>query len=369
VFTDGFAFHANESAGRMNIATDTAQRMSLLRSGKYHIWTITWDDLPSAERKGKESSFHNLAFEGHKNIPIGKLDDPVHGAIQRLEPGFKKNSFEALVQYLSEPDAEAWKAYAHYLFFARHWQAIERLEKSGTGEWLSQFLERERPEEIAPGEAEPAEDPWLAGEFWFSNPQEQPSAKTGFFGPQDQVLNFGNGEDIHFFLCLFDHRAAARDKGFKQEWHGFWQFANLLQFLDHPWLITSTGLEEQRYPELRMLHTAPPQPGDQLEIPYVYQEAFEFADKQVHALLRKLVEADREPPEIGYELPGRHGEVAAAAELAWPEQKVAVTLPGQTESDTRGFTDLQWLVLSLEDCERDPDLLLEAIPQIQRSGI
>ena len=45
IFTDGFEFHchpANRLAGDMN------KRRAIGESGKYHVWSVTWDDLDSA---------------------------------------------------------------------------------------------------------------------------------------------------------------------------------------------------------------------------------------------------------------------------------------------------------------------------------
>ena len=49
-------------------------------------------------------------------------------------------------------------------------------------------------------------------------------------------------------------------------------------------------------------------------------------------------------PEVGFELTGPAGRVIAEAELAWPEMKLAVLLPGQREWAT-AFEAEGWRVV------------------------
>ena len=49
-------------------------------------------------------------------------------------------------------------------------------------------------------------------------------------------------------------------------------------------------------------------------------------------------------PEVGFELDGPGGRVLAEAELAWPEQKVAVLLPLQ-QPCKRLFEEAGWTML------------------------
>jgi DEAD/DEAH box helicase domain-containing protein len=44
VFTDGYEYHADPNAG-LRTGIDTAQRMALMRSGRYRVWSLTWDDV------------------------------------------------------------------------------------------------------------------------------------------------------------------------------------------------------------------------------------------------------------------------------------------------------------------------------------
>jgi hypothetical protein len=60
-------------------------------------------------------------------------------------------------------------------------------------------------------------------------------------------------------------------------------------------------------------------------------------------------------PEVGCDIPDAHGRVLGAAELAWPDQRIAVFIPSQ-ERDLLTAAQLGWRTLFLDDgaqCARD----------------
>ena len=60
-------------------------------------------------------------------------------------------------------------------------------------------------------------------------------------------------------------------------------------------------------------------------------------------------------PEAGYELEGNKGEVVAEAELAWPEQKLAVVMQPE---DAEAFEQAGWRCWLIDD---SPDATAQAI--------
>ena len=57
VFTDGFGPH------RHRIGKDMAQRMALVQSGKYRVWSLTWGDVESRLRP-LGSYYHDYLSHG-----------------------------------------------------------------------------------------------------------------------------------------------------------------------------------------------------------------------------------------------------------------------------------------------------------------
>ena len=73
------------------------------------------------------------------------------------------------------------------------------------------------------------------------------------------------------------------------------------------------------------------------------------------ALQPSILERDLAPPEVGYELAGAKNEVLAEAELAWPEQKLAVILAPE---DRPSFESAGWRYWTIDD---SPDQIAHAI--------
>jgi DEAD/DEAH box helicase domain-containing protein len=81
----------------------------------------------------------------------------------------------------------------------------------------------------------------------------------------------------------------------------------------------------------------------------------------LNALATALQASDHPMPEPGFELEGSRGEVLAMAELAWPDQQLAVVEP----ADAGAFTAAGWQCWSLED---PPETTATAIRQALASS-
>jgi len=69
IFTDGFIFHAEGENHR--VGYDMAQRMALRRSGRFSIWSLTWDDVEDRFERASASAFEN--FLNHSPAKLGQL--------------------------------------------------------------------------------------------------------------------------------------------------------------------------------------------------------------------------------------------------------------------------------------------------------
>jgi len=106
IFTDGFEFHVETN----RLADDMAKRRAILASGRYHIWSLTWDDLtaPNLEEflvvpqqvATKVEIFANTAISKGLAIPSGRL------AIS--------NSWQQLIGFIQCPKASGWRRLAEF---------------------------------------------------------------------------------------------------------------------------------------------------------------------------------------------------------------------------------------------------------------
>ena len=95
-----------------------------------------------------------------------------------------------------------------------------------------------------------------------------------------------------------------------------------------------------------------------------WQTLSRFAPADMQPLLQALEAAwqatDRPLPEQAYELEGPRGDVLAQAELAWPEQRLAVVIESV---DADAFTAAGWRCWSVEDPPAaTAAALMEALP-------
>src|ERR1019366_6188593 len=109
VFTDGYEYHADPNAG-LRTGIDTAQRMALMRSGRYRVWSLTWDDVQEQFRFPVPRFDAELMSPGAKFGPlVGKLD-PANAGTWKSLGGL--SSFGALMLLLGAARCNSWASYA-----------------------------------------------------------------------------------------------------------------------------------------------------------------------------------------------------------------------------------------------------------------
>ena len=111
IFTDGFQYHCHPEN---RIADDMRKRRAILESGKYHVWSITWDDLDSAKAD------HVMACQS----PVAQRLQQYANAMKaqtRVVPDAKRvirNGLEQLRAFILTPHAPGWTQLAtHAAFF------------------------------------------------------------------------------------------------------------------------------------------------------------------------------------------------------------------------------------------------------------
>ena len=106
IFTDGFIFHAEGENHR--VGYDMAQRMALPRSGRFSIWSLTWDDVEDRFKSPADSAFEN--FLNHSPAKLGQL--LAAQGLNSMLGLHEARNFDILVRFLAQPDHEAWANYA-----------------------------------------------------------------------------------------------------------------------------------------------------------------------------------------------------------------------------------------------------------------
>ncbi len=283
VFMDGYTYHQER------IDQDSAQRMAIVASKNYRVWSLTWDDLESDGMEDKKC--HNFLGDCYLNPMLFKNLCSDTGFTQR-------NSFEWLMELLLEGDEAVWRKRAS----AAALSMMQGVVNKGDAFWES--LLRKVPIQIR----EMLED--LDGKFV--------GGKKEFLTVEVDTLAVLEGSapknDSVTGLLYLDDREGVE----KATWTGVLRLFNLFQFLPLSFWTTQRGLQNGMYDALLLSADKEEQPHEEWAI--VYEEALDDAKP----LVKKLMEAGVPIPEVGYEIVDEKGVVLADTELAWPNGKVAV---------------------------------------------
>lgn len=317
VFTDGFSFHA--AGENMRVGLDMAQRMALVRSKRFNIWSLTWDDVEDRFKNLADSQFENL-LNGNPKLLGTLLAARGLGSLM----GFQDlRSFDLFVNFLAKPEPGLWGRYAALVALAL-----------------------QQPRKIDDGEADAmraavlgqdAERPPAVGEAGLGVSMERKYMGDATMLKMCTIASnvaaqAGDPAQIECIGRLFDEASAASNQGFKAAWIGFLRGFNVLQFLPGAWFVTTRGLEANSYAVLLQASgvrsTRPTgQPDQSLD------ELLDLCAPEVRALIRLIKEEGLPMPEPGFELASQSGEVIATAELAWPALRLGILLETQAESE------------------------------------
>ncbi|MEF8753223.1 MAG: DEAD/DEAH box helicase [Accumulibacter sp.] len=319
VFLDGWQFHQE------TIATDLAKRMAVVKSGKFSVWTLTWDDIDSV-LQGKESltasPWPTLLAEGGANV-VQKICEA-----QGLSTinGFKSLApFMQLHQRLSN-----W----------RH----DDMRRLASGLAIGMVM--------PPGDAA-ALDAMRQGVFWrrldelaLLTDLHQHRIGTRHMGtvvrlaagiqPHQlaQVMK-GNGSPEHEPVVIAEWVPGAVPDGERQtRWQQLWQSLNLLLPLRAAW-VGAAGM-----PGLEALQNAPVLQAQPSGLPPGWVEVLGLVLRNLRAWATALAELGLQAPIVGYELLDEMGRIVAEAEMGWEAQRLAILLPG-TGADAK-FAAAGW---------------------------
>lgn len=306
VFTDGWQYHKDI------IPTDLAKRMAVAKSGRYSVWTLTWDDVEGA-LQGKSqpvsSPWLTLIPEAAQGV-VNKLCEAQD--ISALADFPNRTSFMQLHQRLASIRYTCLRKLAMVLPIGMlnppgnlamlkamrtgaFWKRLDELElitersgcrtgirQLGTALSLAIAMHPEQLSQIMTGKAAAMDEPLIIGDW-----QEE-----------------GLGEDE-----------------LKLRWQHLWQLMNLLLPLRQLWI----GCAEM--PGLSALQQTQLIKHSENELSMAWLEVMDVTAKELHGWCQVLAVAGVSEPIPGFELLDESSRVIAETELAWPAIRVALFLP------------------------------------------
>ncbi len=327
IFTDGFMYHKDI------VAADTAKREAIRRSGNFRVWTLSWKDVNEVFKPNKKD-YATKTLDAFL-MPSGKFYNQAitQFKAEELVPS-KMNPMELLMFYLDKTNAEEIlechaKAYG--------WALLDvscMKNPGGLDDWnaiTSNVIKETHSEPLKAGST-------LFGTWIPSNNESQLSIYSGILSE-----DMRNKEDSRVISILEDESSQRTDK-YEEEWNGFWQFANVMQFSNKFIAVSSIGLKTHEYSKLPITYTEE-EPIITVSPWMSIQEELNYSDDNTKRFAIKLQELQVACPDaIGYEVTKDNGAVCATVEMAWFEKKVCFVTEEQS-LDKNILESLGWTVL------------------------
>jgi DEAD/DEAH box helicase domain-containing protein len=330
VFADGWTHHQN------SLRDDARKRSALVASGRYWVWSVTWEDVQRAldgdigidldvlEAQSRLAANHDL---------VAKIASSLSVPATRA----RENAVAQLIRFLSMEPPVADRRLA-----AQAAVAVGRLAIN--------------PSDAAAGVVRRSFDKLVQSlpEGALATPATaRPVAGSELVGPLKILSTLMPGYvsgrvDEGCGAVMLDAALAPDGASLRQAWRGWLQTFNLLQALPNHFLVEASGQQHGDYADLR--HGSVDTPAHAAE-----DERGPWADVLAN-VLSELVEGVRSlqaggcpaPAPAGYEKANEAGEVEAEAELAWPQQRIVVLATHQSEH-AQAWTRDGWRVVLAGD--------------------
>jgi DEAD/DEAH box helicase domain-containing protein len=338
VFLDGYAFHANETAGHNRICRDVQQREALVNSGEYWVWSFSYEDIQFRNDPAKIPA--TLLGEARTQLRNDLARQVLQGdelALAQSAAGYSSWSF--FLEFLARPAEALWNKIS-YLYALALPSQLRPVSLSGAVETVRVLSH------------EPTADPSL--------PENQPADGLGalFSAEQSAAVTLVSQTGVKernpagaFLLYRFDDDTGLLEPDFSKHWRGFLRLMNRLQFLPCHRIVTVRGCKTGAFagiPDAYRHFLTGEETGEASATGFAPSEGmpadFELAHPGVVSLLEAVINQNRIWPDIGFELQ-QNGLVAATAEAAWPGCTVAV-VNHEMSADQEVFHQAGWRVFT-----------------------
>ncbi|MGN0879031.1 MAG: DEAD/DEAH box helicase [Oligosphaeraceae bacterium] len=336
VFTDGFHFHANlQSPDAYRLPDDLAKRMAIAKSGRYRVWSLTYDDV--AENPEHPSDFPRILVSDRKWQPFFQLD-----------------AFEQLLHLLANPE-EPYGRMALKLVGSGNGIARLRLAPQTCADLRQRLLEAPQSPPL------PDSQPHGTAICLTQTIRNEASAfSLNVLLAPELVASKAYHQATVVLRLADDLPAAPAPDAFRPLWHAFLWTANLLQFLPHA-VTLSDRFVQNGLPIPAPAPDTPARPAEDKE----WRELIESLadDPTRHALALRLMTLNLPVPTCDLELETDDGEATGdLADFAWPDRHLAVVASDEARL---AFSQRQWDTLPLDDpnlCQRLADKLEHVRP-------
>lgn len=325
--------------------------MAIAKSNKYHVWSLTWADV--------ESQFSNK----QNDVYVDLLEVGVSQQFKAKEGTFyekykcgelrliaQKNSFMWLVHYLVNPNRDFWKNFA-LMRTSAQFDNARFSQQDARQSWETAVLSKTNYKIIDAFKA--VENGKKLGLVDLTINGNKTLVKV--FLSVDGKRHSSLDSTGSFIVIFLDDKATETEKELQKAWVGVLRYFNLLQFLDHSYVVTAQGHDNGLNSAL-----APPKENQTKSQQAVQQNVADWQkleelifDETTLKLLRYMQERNWKLPEVGYELMDNNEVVIAEAELAWSRYKCAVVI--EADNSLELFKSAGWQVATIAEVMENPE--------------
>ena len=315
IFTDGFTYH------RDIVHEDTAKRNAIRRTGRYRVWSLSYQDVQSV-------------FQGQGRYAVQTLD-----ATQMYRSG---QMYKALVSRWKANAIEpsSMRAFDLFFYYLSHPEAEDVLEKQASAYSLSLvdmvnpivYASWKNRWEIYSEASHFTDTDLLKGDVLCGEwqPPESQSALTVFAGVRMEDMKHSGSSDVY---AILDDMVEHKDKKYEAVWNGFLQFSNLMQFLPHYMSASTRGLRDGSYTVLPAFgEEGASISADEQAWKDVLEMVYDEGTRSILLQVQKL--SGPVPDLLGEEIMGDSSRVVGEIEVGWSDYKVCyLTAPNETCRD------------------------------------
>ena len=332
VFTDGFRYHKDI------VGDDTLKRMSILKSGKYRVWSLSYNDVDSVFNAS--SDYATVTLDPNK-MPAGNLfySRSLNGEAGNILPG-KMSSMELLLRYLYLDSADEEFSLQAMAISRSLLEPAKAKDPSAYAAWAEVF-EKVSEQTVFCGEAA------SAGNYFFGAwaPRGAEACLHFYSGITPAILQADPSAAAAVCVYLED-REEHRNEKYEAEWNGMLQFMNVMQFNPKFIAVTSSGLEDMIYMPLASVAAAASGVMD-VEDDWndVYEMIYDDQAKQIAHQMKDI--GIPKPTGYGEDILGPSEEVIGNAEMLWNDMKIAYLTEEQLP-DRAALESAGWKIITAE---------------------
>ena len=330
IFTDGFEYHKDI------IDLDMKKRKSIVESGNYNIWSLTWKDIESTfEYQGDYYNNYldpNILFRN--NPKAKKFYIQLMQQMKVVDKIIKdKNNFELLIEYLAGNLND------------------ETINKVILGNVIATSIGVEYPidkfKKIISNLVADENIGFSATDKMGINELEENNTMLKIYSAISTLDITLRTHENALFMFILDDLLEEKDRAFEKVWIGYLKLYNIMQFKKNTIFRTLTGINDLDEP-IRLVEEV----DESNLLSEEWEDVTEYIDEDCIWLMEKLYNDNVIIPTcVGYELEV-DDEVVGEAEVVWEVNKVAIITYEQIEN-ANIFEQLGWKIFISEELKND----------------